>query len=152
MKKILLQALALTLILCSCRTGTTEDGKSCYELDDSDKTFMVDYTRQVLTGGRKQVLRAGEAEIISRTEPKLKMTYYGDKCGVLTVTWRTRTREIGMLYDGVIRSGYERMHLISEENAPAVVDYSGLLSEKAKRNVERIKVDGDAQGRLIPPR
>ncbi len=154
MKRIFLftAVIGLTLLACSCRTGTTKDGKSCYELTESDKEFMVNYTVKTLTRGKKSLLRAGEVDIIANRPPEINMTYYGDKCGVLTITWHTRTREVGMLYDGVIRSGRERMHLISVEKNPAVMDYSGMLSDKAKRNVEKIQTDGDAPGRLIKTR
>ena len=48
---------------------------------------------------KKGVVSAAEAAFAERNEPNVDIRYRGDRYGTAFITWRTRTRVIGLRFD-----------------------------------------------------
>ncbi len=142
--------IAAASVLPGCRSGVTTDGRSCYELSGREKRRLVDFSRTALLQDRKGLLRRGEANIIKRAEPELKIEYTGDKLGEASVSWEAPGRRIGIIFNGeLVELNRSRISLYSSEKSSAVVDYSGQLSRRAKQEVEKIKTDNAGPARIL---
>lgn len=100
MKKIfLLMTVAMLCLLCSCRTGTTIHGQSCYELTESDKAMLTELARTSLQKSNRLVLASEMGKIMSE-EPEFRIYYTGDKSGEARLTWTYSKKKVSIVFMG----------------------------------------------------
>ena len=94
-------SLLLALVCCSC-APTTQDiyGKSCTALTDRQIKRLIIKSRLAMKNNvKKGVVSASEAAFAERNEPNVDIRYRGDCYGTAFITWRTRTRVVGLRFD-----------------------------------------------------
>lgn len=100
MKKVLLFAMSAALLaLCSCRTGTTVTGQSCYELSESEKAQLVTLARASLRKSN-HIVTASETPKVMEEQPEFRIRYTGDKSGEAKLTWTFPKKKVSIVFVG----------------------------------------------------
>ena len=100
MKKMQLFVLSAALLaLCSCRTGTTVHGQSCYELSESDKAALTTLARASLRKPN-HVITASETDKVMNEPPVFRIRYTGDKRGEAKLTWTYPKKKVSIIFNG----------------------------------------------------
>ena len=132
MKKMLslssaLFAAGLTLVLChGCRNHIDVNGKSCAMLTDREVRELVIVARETMAKNSPKHATADEVAEMRRTEPEIKIRYYGNCLGEAVIGWEFATRRVEIVYDGQLNSSEPRerdMILRTIQKQPPVLDF-----------------------------
>ena len=132
MKKLLsrcslLSAAVFALALChGCRSYVDVDGRSCAMLTDREVGELVVVARETMAKNSPKHATAEEVAEIRRTEPEIKIEYYGNCLGKAVIGWDLPTRKIEIVYDGQLNSNDPRerdMILRTMDKQPPVLDF-----------------------------
>jgi len=108
MKYFILPALlCCCVLLCSCRTGKTTDGRPCVELSAAEQAELQELARLSLSRPGRQ-LTADEVRIIQTAPPEVRIRYNGDCCGTMTVHWNLNGKKAGVFYRGLLNDHRKR--------------------------------------------
>ena len=133
MKKLFSRDLSLAAIgvaalaLCGgCRSYVDVNGRSCAMLTEHEVRELVVFARETMAKNSPRHATAAELEEIRRTEPDIKINYYGNCLGEAVISWELKTRKIEIVYDGQLNSTDPRerdMILRVMEKQPPVLDF-----------------------------
>ena len=122
-----LSAAVFVLVLCfGCRNHIDVDGKSCAMLTDREVRELVMLARETMAKNSPRHATAEEVAEIRRTEPEIKIEYYGNCLGEAVISWELPTRKVEIVYDGQLNSSDPRerdMVLRTMQKQPPVLDF-----------------------------
>ena len=120
-------AAGFALALChGCRNHVDVDGKSCAMLTDREVHELVVVARETMAKNSPKHATADEVALIRRTEPEIKIRYYGNCLGEAVIGWELETRKIEIVFDGQLNSNnpWERdIILRTMQKQPPVLDF-----------------------------
>ena len=73
-------------------------------LTERETRELVIYARATMAKNSPRHATAEELEVIRRTDPEIKIQYYGNCIGEAVVSWDLKTRRIEIVYDGLLNS------------------------------------------------
>lgn len=120
-------AAGFALALCpGCRSYIDVDGKSCAMLTDREVRELVLVARETMAKNSPKHATPDEVAEIRRTEPEIKIRYYGNCLGEAVISWELETRKVEIVFDGQLNSNnpWERdIILRTMQKQPAVLDF-----------------------------
>ena len=118
---------AAALALCGgCRSYVDVNGRSCAMLTENEVRELVILARETMARNSPKHASAAEVDAIRRTEPEVKISYYGNCLGEAVISWDLKTRKIEIVYDGQLNSTDPRerdMLLRVMEKQPPMLDF-----------------------------
>ena len=126
-RRALWAAIVMVLAICGgCRNHIDVKGRSCAMLTDREVRELVILARETMAKNSPRHATAAEVEEIRRTEPEIKIDYYGNCLGEAFIIWDLETRKIEIVYDGQLNSTDPRerdMMLRVMEKQPPMLDF-----------------------------
>ena len=95
---------AASALVCGCRNHIDVNGRSCAMLTESEVRELVLLARATMAKNSPRHASAEEVEEICRTEPKVKINYYGNCLGEAVIGWDLKSRKIEIVFDGQLNS------------------------------------------------
>ena len=95
---------AALVSFCGCRSHVEVNGRSCAMLTDREVQELVVFARATLAKNSPRHASAEEIAEIRRTEPDVKIRYYGNCMGEAVIGWDLKKRKIEIIYDGLLTS------------------------------------------------
>ena len=109
-----------------CRNHIDVNGKSCAMLTDREVRELVIVARETMAKNSPKHATADEVVEMRRTEPEIKINYYGNCLGEAVIGWELATRRVEIVYDGQLNSSDPRerdMILRTIQKQPPVLDF-----------------------------
>ena len=128
MKKLFSLALGVAILslVGGCRSYVDVNGRSCAMLTEREVRELVAMARETMAKNSPRHASAAEVDEIRRTEPEIKINYYGNCLGEAVISWDLKTRKIEIVYDGQLNSTDPRerdMMLRVMEKQPPMLDF-----------------------------
>lgn len=123
---LLTAVVAMLGICCGCRNHIDVNGRSCAILNEREVRELVILARETMAKNSPRHASAEEVAEIRRTEPEVKINYYGNCLGEAVIIWDLKTRKIEIVYDGQLNSTDPRerdMMLRVMEKQPPMLDF-----------------------------
>ena len=124
---VLLAIGTASMIFCwGCRNHIDVDGRSCSMLTAGEERDLVNFARVIMVRNSPRHATAAELTEIKRTEPELKIKYYGNCIGKAVVSWKLKTRKIEIVFDGVLNSNDPRERDVAlrvMDEYPPLIDF-----------------------------
>ena len=133
MKSVFLRRLAVCAVGAAaltigfgCRSHVEVNGRSYAMLTEREVRDLVIYARATMAKNSPRHATAEEIEEIRRTEPEIKIRYYGNCIGEAVLGWDLKTRKLEIVYDGLLNSTDPRERdfvLRVMEKQPPLLDF-----------------------------
>ena len=119
---------AAALVLCcgGCREHIEVNGRSCAMLTEREIGELVVFARATMEKNSPRHASAEELAEIKRTQPEVKISYYGNCIGEAVVSWDLKTRKIEIVFEGLLTSTDPRerdIFLRVMKKHPPVLDF-----------------------------
>ena len=121
--RILHSGTLLLLLLCGCAPTITVNDVTYKALTREEEEYLVAAARAMLVKPGKMVSEE-EIGIVQKTEPKLEITYSGDRSGTAEGSWQAPEKIITVLFEGEFMSPTVSVSVSTEKRQPEILKFT----------------------------